>query len=107
MTVHQQPVIHPAPQPSMTIPKLFYFCNFAAMAAIMPFLALYYKQVGLTGREIGLVASLSPLVSLLAAPLWGGLADATQQHRRLLFLAISGFLAAVLALSFAHTLLWL
>ncbi len=112
MASNMQQTVHrtapkPSPKPSMVIPKLFYFCNFAAMAAIMPFLALYYKQVGLTGREIGLLASISPLVALLAAPLWGGLADATQQHRRLLLFAISGFLVAVLALSFASTLLWL
>lgn len=99
--------IQPSPLPSMAITKLFYFCNFAALAAVMPFLALYYKQIGLTGREIGLLASISPLITLLAAPLWGGLADATQQHRRLLLLAISGFLVSVFALSFANTLLWL
>ena len=91
----------------MVIAKLFYFCNFAAMAAIMPFLALYYKQVGLTGRQIGLLASLSPLVMLLAAPLWGGLADATQKHRLLLLTAICGFLIAIVGLSLATTLFWL
>ncbi|MFN8495459.1 MAG: major facilitator superfamily domain-containing protein 6 [Caldilineaceae bacterium] len=107
MTISTQPASQASPMPSMAIPKLFYFCNFAAIAAVLPFLALYYKQLGLTGREIGLLASISPLITLLAAPLWGGLADATQQHRRLLLLAISGFLVSVLALSFANTLLWL
>ncbi len=107
MPVPFKSVIQASPKPSMVIPKLLYFCYFAAMASITPFLALYYKQVGLSGREIGLLASLSPLVALLAAPFWGGVADATQQHRRLLLLAISCFLFAVFGLSFATTLLWL
>lgn len=107
MTVPLSSVVKHSPKPAMVIPKLLYFCYFAAMASVTPFLALYYKQVGLSGRQIGLLASLSPLVALLAAPFWGGLADATQQHRRLLLLAISCFLLAVFGLSFATTLLWL
>jgi len=92
---------------SLVVPKLFYFCYFAGMAALMPFLALYYQQIGLSARQIGLLSSISPLVLLLAAPLWGALADATQQYRRILLFAISGLLLAVFALSQAHSLLWL
>ncbi len=73
----------------------------------MPFLALYYQQLGLSARQIGLLSSISPLVLLLAAPLWGALADATQQYRRILLFAIVGLLVAVFALSQANSLLWL
>ncbi|MBX3015689.1 MAG: MFS transporter [Caldilineaceae bacterium] len=48
-----------------------------------PFLALYYRQ-------IGLLAGIPPLLGLIAAPLWGALADATQQHKRLLAVAVIG-----------------
>jgi PPP family 3-phenylpropionic acid transporter len=81
-----------------------YFCYFAAMAGFMPFLALYYRQLGLDGQAIGLLMSLSPVVMLIAAPLWGALADATQQHRRLLFLTISAALLVVAGFLVATTL---
>jgi PPP family 3-phenylpropionic acid transporter len=92
---------------TMLLPKTFYFFYFAAAASLMPFLALYYEQVGLSGRQIGLLAGMPPLISLVSASFWGGLADATQRHRRLLTLAIGGTLLAVLALSLATTFYWL
>jgi MFS family permease len=91
----------------LLIPKLAYFTYFAAMGALMPFLVLYYDQIGLSSQQIGLISSLSPLVMTVAAPLWGGMADATQQHRRLLLVAVVGYMLAVGLLSVAHSLLWL
>ncbi len=91
----------------MGIPRLFYFCYFAAMASLTPFLALYYRQLGLSEGQIGLLAGIPPLLGLVAAPLWGALADATQQHRRLLTLAVIGSIGAVAILSQVTTLAWL
>jgi PPP family 3-phenylpropionic acid transporter len=81
--------------------KAFYFLFFAGLAAFAPFLTLYYEGLGMSGRQIGVLAAILPLVSLLAASLWGGLADATRQHRRLLGLAVAGTMACALALSAA------
>lgn len=94
-------------QPGLLIPKMAYFTYFAAMGALMPFLVIYYDQIGLSSQQIGLISSLSPLVMTVAAPLWGGLADATQQHRLLLIVAVVGFMVAVGLLSVTSTLLWL
>ena len=91
----------------MTIPRLFYFCYSAAMAAVSPFLALYYRQIGLSEGQIGLLAGIPPLLGLIAAPLWGALADATQQHKRLLALAVVGTATAVALLSQIASLGWL
>jgi MFS transporter, PPP family, 3-phenylpropionic acid transporter len=93
--------------PSMAIPRLFYFCYFAAMAALMPFLALYYRQIGLSEGQIGLLSGIPPLLGLVAAPFWGGLADATQQHRRLLSITVLGAASAVALLSQVTALAWL
>ncbi|MBX3012458.1 MAG: MFS transporter [Caldilineaceae bacterium] len=95
------------PAPAMTIPRLFYFCYFAAMASLAPFLALYYRQIGLGEGQIGLLAGIPPLLGLIAAPLWGALADATQQHKRLLALAVIGAAIGVALLSQVTTLAWL
>jgi MFS transporter, PPP family, 3-phenylpropionic acid transporter len=86
-------------RPSLFL-RAFYFCYFAAGASLLPFLVLYYKQLGLPGPQIGLLAAIPPLTFLIAAPIWGGLADATQQHRRLLNLALLGTLSLALTLRF-------
>ncbi len=87
--------------------KASYFFYFAAGSCLMPFLALYYAQNGLSDSQIGLLSGLLPLVTLVSAPLWGGLADATGRHHVLLVLAIGGSMAAVLGLSQTATLAWL
>ncbi|MBK6433511.1 MFS transporter [Candidatus Amarolinea dominans] len=73
----------------------------------MPFLALYYAQNGMSASQIGLLSGLLPLVTLVSAPLWGGLADATQRHRPVLLLAMAGSIVAVAALSQTSGLRWL
>jgi PPP family 3-phenylpropionic acid transporter len=87
------------PSRPMLAPKAFYFSYFAAMASLVPFLVLFYREVGLSASQIGLLAGLAPVVTLVSAPLWGAVADATQRHRTLMLLAIVGAIAAVTAVS--------
>ena len=87
--------------------KAFYFCFYAAAAALFPFLVLYYESLGLSGYQIGFLAGILPLIALFSAPFWGGLADATQQHKRLLLLTISTSIVIAFALSNASAFLWL
>ncbi len=87
--------------------KSFYFLFYGAAAALIPFLVIYYEQLGFSGRQIGLLAAIIPLVSLVSAPLWGAAADATKQHKRLLMLAIAGTLAAVFIFSRTSAFAWI
>ena len=64
------------------------FLFFCATASSMPFVVLYYQHVGFTGAQIGLIMGLTPLVTLVSAPLWTGLADATRRHRLFLSAAL-------------------
>jgi PPP family 3-phenylpropionic acid transporter len=88
-----------ASKPPLFWSKAFYFCFFAAGAALMPFLVLYYEGLGLSGRQIGFLAGISPLISLVGAPLWGALADITRQHKRIWMIAVAGAITMVLVLS--------
>ena len=92
---------------ALLAPKAFYFCFYAASSSLVPFLSLYYRESGLSGAQIGLLAGISPIVTWLAAPLWGALADSTRQHRAMLMAAIIGTMAMVALLSQAHSLFWL
>jgi PPP family 3-phenylpropionic acid transporter len=69
-------------------PFTFYFLYFAATASLMPYFVRYYQQLGFGGVEIGLLAGISPLVNLVGAPLWTGLADATRRHRLVMTLTM-------------------
>lgn len=96
------PVSHPESRKTTRIsPRLLgsilYFLYYGAAGAILPFLTLFYKKIGMDTSRIGILASLLPLVSLFAGPLWGGLADYFHLHKRLLpMMLLATILPAVL-----------
>jgi len=67
----------------------FYFLYYAAIASLGPFVVLFYQQLGFTGTQIGLLTGMSPLIMLVGAPFWTGVADATRRHRLTLSLTIA------------------
>jgi len=63
-----------------------------------PFFGLYLKEnAGLPGSQVGLILGITPLVGLLAQPLWGQLADRTGARTRLVALLAFGSAAGYLA----------
>lgn len=93
--------------PSLTWAPPFYFLYYAAAAALVPFLVLYYQEVGLTGTQIGFLAGLFPLISWVSAPVWGILADRIGRRRWVLGVMIGGAIGFALILSKTRTFLWL
>ncbi len=83
--------------------KAFYFVFFAAGACLIPFLALYYHDLGLTGRQIGLLTGIVPLITMVGAAAWGAFADATGRHHLLLLTAIGGLWLAIAAMTQVST----
>ncbi len=79
--------------------KLFYFSFYAAAAVLLPFLALFYKNLGLSGRQIGLLASIPPLINLIGAPLWAALADTYNRHKLIMSITIAGAIILALVIS--------
>ncbi|MFB3895621.1 MAG: MFS transporter [bacterium] len=68
--------------------RVFYFFFFISVATLAPYIYLYFKKIGLTGTEIGLIAAVGPLIVLIGQPLWGIIADKTQKARTVLSIAI-------------------
>ena len=83
----------------MLTTKTFYFLYYAAMASLGPFLVIYYKELGFSGRQIGLLAAIPPLLAVAAVPLWGAAADISRQIKKLLLLAITGAIVVVFIFS--------
>ncbi len=54
---------------------LAYVVYFGAVGAAFPYLPVYYHDLGLDFDTIGLIAALQAATQLIAAPVWGGLAD--------------------------------
>ncbi len=80
---------------------------FTALAAVLPFLALYYKSIGLSGGEMGFLLALSPLVSPFAGPFWTGLADSRHWHKPILLATILLLAVFMSAFPFVHSVLLL
>jgi MFS family permease len=80
-------------------PFSFYFFYFGAIATMLPYLVLYYGELGLAGRQIGFLTALPPLITLISAPLWTGVADSTHRHRLVLTLSLLFCIFFILSVS--------
>jgi PPP family 3-phenylpropionic acid transporter len=69
---------------NLSILRSYYFLLGVGGGCLLPFLALFFKQQGLSGTQIGLLSTFAGLAALIAAPLWGRLSDAASKPRRLL-----------------------
>jgi PPP family 3-phenylpropionic acid transporter len=76
-----------------------YFTFYAGIACWGPYIALYYKHLGLSGVQIGLLSATAPLGMALLAPVWGSLADSRGAHRLILRIALltTGVVALLIA----------
>ena len=74
----------------MVFSSMFFFLFYGAFSFLLPFLAIFYKGLGMTGGQIGLLAAISPLISFFSAPLWTGVADATRRHKLFAMLSLVG-----------------
>jgi PPP family 3-phenylpropionic acid transporter len=79
----------------------FYVLFYAAMALLLPFIVLYYQQLGFSGGQIGLLSGIAPLIGMAGAPALTGLADSTQRHRLVMSLAMSLMIGTLLLLTAA------
>ena len=83
---------------SLWVAKLYYFFFFSAVGALAPFLNVFLQERGLSGAEIGVIASIPPLIALTANPFWGGVADRWQMHKQVL--AICALVAGLISFTF-------
>jgi len=89
--------------------KILYFMYCASVAAWQPLLAVYFNEVGMSGLQIGIIMSITPILVFLVQPLWGIAADHWGRHRSLLFamfLASFAILGYVWNGGFWFFLLW-
>lgn len=83
--------------------RAFYLIFFAALAGVIPYLALYYQGLGFSGQQIGFLSGIVPLITMVGASLWGMVSDATGKHRLLFMISIAGVWVCVLLMTQAQT----
>ena len=78
---------------------VFWLLYLGAFGIFLPFFSLYLSDnAGLTGTEVGVVVTMSPLAALVAPTLWGRMADRSPSRARVLGLAALGTAALTAAL---------
>lgn len=82
-----------------------YFLFYATIGITQPYLAPYYRSIGFSGAQIGVLLSITPVLSMVAPGLWGGLADRTGRADRLLRLVLLGATLSWLPLVFVDRFL--
>lgn len=74
-----------------------------AVGVYMTFLPAYFRALGLSGRQLSTVFTVTPLFALVVPLGWAYLADRTRRHDRVLRLVVGGAFLAFIPLLFAHT----
>ncbi|WP_027409602.1 MFS transporter [Anoxybacteroides tepidamans] len=87
---------------------LFYFSTFFGFGSLFPLLSVYLKnEIGLSGTQIGMVMSISPIVMIFVQPLWGMISDYTRKPVTVLTIALAGTALIGLIYSSIHQYIWI
>jgi MFS transporter, PPP family, 3-phenylpropionic acid transporter len=86
----------PTALPPLHRGSLYYLVFWGGVGIYMPFVNVYFVQLGLTGRQIGLLATLFPLMTLLFALPLSALADRRRWRIRMLKVALLAFALTLL-----------
>lgn len=70
----------------------FYLGYFGLLGVLLPYLSLYFLDIGLSAYQIGVIAAIPPLIKTVTPGLWGWLADRSGTRRTLMRIACSGAL---------------
>lgn len=59
----------------LLVVKLFYFFFYSAFGSLFPLMGVYFKQLGMTPRQCGLLVGCRPFLEIMSSPFWAGYAD--------------------------------
>ena len=67
--------------------KALFLFFYGSIGSIIPFLSVFYKQVGLSPTYIGVLSGVKPIVGSISSPLLGSLGDRFKIRKAILLLA--------------------
>ncbi|XP_071788425.1 major facilitator superfamily domain-containing protein 6-like [Asterias amurensis] len=86
--------------PDLLLCKIFYFTFYGSYGSLYPLIAIYFKQLGLTATESGILVGIRPFVEFCAAPMWGAVADTWRKAKFILLLSLVSWLVFTEAVAF-------
>lgn len=84
---------------TLLVPKGFYFFFFSAWGSLLPYLALYFKQLMLSPSEVGILMGLKPFVNFLVIPIWGAIVDKCHKSKLVLIISMIALITTTFSLS--------
>ncbi|XP_051998810.1 major facilitator superfamily domain-containing protein 6-B-like isoform X1 [Xyrauchen texanus] len=72
----------------LLISKIFYFFFYSAYGSLHPLLAVYYKQLGMTPSQSGLLVGIRYFIEFCSAPFWGIVADRYKKGKAVLLFSV-------------------
>ncbi len=86
---------------------IFYLLYWSVVNIYEPFINAFFDQIGLTGRQIGLLSTLLPFATFLAGPALSALADSRGWRRRVLAATLAGMTVTLFFVGIPRTFLGL
>jgi MFS transporter, PPP family, 3-phenylpropionic acid transporter len=89
------------------VARWMYFFFFTGVGTFLMFLNVYYRSIGLSGTQIGLINTLGPAVGIFSATFWGMLRDRTGKMRQIFMLTVFGAICMVLIFLQVRVFIWI
>ena len=81
--------------------SVFYLLFFLGIGSLYPLLSSYYYSYGMSGKQIGVLMSIGPVIAIIAQPIWGMICDRYGIQKKVLFFTLIS--SAVIAFFFPMT----
>ncbi|KAK5576319.1 hypothetical protein RB653_007460 [Dictyostelium firmibasis] len=72
------------------VPKILYFFLFYLFGTQRPFVPIYFREIGVEPKILGLILLFPPLISFIFSPIWSGIADSKNAHKLVFLLMTVG-----------------
>ncbi|XP_056392351.1 major facilitator superfamily domain-containing protein 6 isoform X2 [Hyla sarda] len=72
----------------LLISKVFYFFFYSAYGSLYPLLPVYYKQLGMSPTQGGLLVGIRYFIEFCSAPFWGVIADRFRKGKMVLLFSV-------------------
>ena len=79
------------------VSKGFYFFFFSAQGSLLPYLALFFKQLELPPSQIGAITGMKPYIAFFFIPFWGCVADRFKKGKLLFIISMIAVISGMVA----------